>query len=168
MKRFILIRGPPASGKTTIARCLRDVLGKAVMFDADHFVRCFGGNASSLSDKYLAYEIILRICRDFFVKDGWDIIIGDSLLVEKRTDLFTKFFEKYGYTSYIFTLTSDFETLTERYKFRERCDALEDEKIKKLMYTFDDAESKTVVIDTRKISKKRALKIILETLYQKS
>ena len=85
MKKLILIRGPPAVGKSTIARTLRSRLQKAVAFDVDYFIHFFGGDPNKIEDRNLAYKIILEICKDFFVQEGYDIIIEEftSLLISK-------------------------------------------------------------------------------------
>ncbi len=153
MKRqqFIILRGNPATGKSTIAEELRKNFNKktAVIHTIVFYFQIVNGDSPEI-----AMENTRRIV-DNYLKNGYNVILEGTLSYKDKKgklylDNFIKLGNKYNINAKVFFLKADLNVLINREKKRKLI------SLNRLKYLYNitnkSKNNKDIFIDTTKIS----------------
>lgn len=167
MVHIILLRGPPAAGKSTTAKLLAKEIKNnfdknVAKISEDNFRKemQFKYKAKDLICHEKSFELISTIIQKLLEIDTYNYIIFEGLFrYQKIFDKYIQFFEEKKYTYSIFYLTTTTEILIKRYLERNK------ENVKELELVNKDIQlikvEREVKIDTT-INSKEIIKIILQ------
>lgn len=169
MSQFLaIIRGAPASGKTTIAKELRSYKKKIVWLKVDNFKDFFTNKAALKEQKYV--DKCALACLEYLLKEGFSVVMEkiffDPFIIPKSVDLA----EKYAVKVKVFQIKCPLKELLKRDKNRpgikEGCRKPLGEKVISKLY---DRLEKTyypgaIEINTSKLSVAESANIIKITL----
>jgi tRNA uridine 5-carbamoylmethylation protein Kti12 len=169
MDQFLaIIRGAPASGKTTIAKGLRNFDSKIVWLKVDNFKDFFSEDAKLDEQKYVD-ECALETLK-YLLDKGFSVVMEKIFYNPFIIPLAIKEAEKRNIKNKVYQITCSLQTLQERDKTRpgikEGCrKPLGDEIIKKL---YDKLEETiypgSISLDTEKMSEQECVQKIKEDL----
>jgi tRNA uridine 5-carbamoylmethylation protein Kti12 len=157
MKQFLaIIRGAPASGKTTIAKRLRDIDKKIAWLKVDNFKPFFVEEATIAEQKYVdeCSLATLKYLLDHEFSVVMEKIFYDSSIISQAVAAATK----RGIEVKVFQITCPLEILQERDKVRpgikEGCrKPLGDEIIKKIYHQLENTYySGAIELNSRTLS----------------
>jgi len=147
--KLIIIRGFPASGKSTIAHGLRKRFEKAALFNADYFIHIIGGSKRNKEDKNTMFDLILLLSKELS-KKKYTIIIEELFIFQDEIEMFINEFNKLDYQSHIFTLISPLDKLIQNDNKRTKMKRLGEERLKYLCAMFQNLNTinEGKIIDT--------------------
>jgi predicted kinase len=117
MAQFLaIVRGAPASGKTTIAKKFRSFDKKVVWLKVDNFKDFFTGEASLKEQRYVDECALASL--EYLLKEGFSVIMEkiffDPFIIPKSIEVA----EKHKVNVKVFQIRCPLETLLERDKNR--------------------------------------------------
>jgi len=118
MTKLIILRGPSASGKSTVAVKLRDSLENPVaLLDFDIFRNTF---LAKTGDYYpLASKMLMQTAATA-LENGYDVIIDGFYRIDSYPDLLPELIHKHPHNNYMFYFDVSLETTLQRHAGREK------------------------------------------------
>ncbi|OQA93083.1 MAG: hypothetical protein BWY24_00724 [Microgenomates group bacterium ADurb.Bin219] len=164
-KQFlVIIRGAPASGKTTIAKGLRNFKKKIVWLKVDNFKDFFSGEASLSEQKYVD-KCALAVL-EYLLDAGFSVVMEKIFFDPFIIPLAVKLAEKRNIKVKVFQIKCSLGVLQERDRTRpgikEGCrKPLGDEVIERIYNQLEKTfYPGALVLDTEKLSLEECLKEI--------
>ena len=165
MSQFLaIIRGAPASGKTTIAKEFRNYKERIVWLKVDNFKDFFTEEASLKEQKYVDECALVSL--EYLLKSGFSVVMEkiffDTFIIPKAVNVA----KKYNVKTKVFQIKCPLNILLDRDKSRpgikEGCrKPLGDELIKKLHYRLEKTYyPDAIAIDTGKLSIKESVDVV--------
>jgi tRNA uridine 5-carbamoylmethylation protein Kti12 len=168
-KQFlVIIRGAPASGKTTIAKKLRNFRNKIVWLKVDNFKDFFSGNPSLREQQYVDECALVTLC--YLLDKGFSVVMEKIFYNPSVIPLAVNEAKKRGIKVAVFQIRCSLAVLQERDRTRpgvkEGCrKPLGDKTIKRL---YDQLEktfySGAIVLNTEELSVEECLRKIKESV----
>ena len=169
MKQFlVIIRGAPASGKTTIAKRLRNFGKKVAWLKVDNF-KDFFSDESPLEEQKYVDECALATLK-YLLKGGFSVVMEKIFFSTYIIPLAIEVAKKRDATVKIFQIKCPLSVLQDRDKNRpgvkEGCrKPLGDETIEKLYNRLEDSfYPGAIILDTEKYSIEECTRIIMESV----
>ena len=121
--KLIILRGPSASGKTTVAKKLFELAkNKVVLIQQDYYRFIFkpagGGSKSNSKTVHKMIEHNVSIA----LKSGYDVILEGILSVRSYQDILERIINSHQGKSYIFYFDISFEEKVQRHKAKGNLD----------------------------------------------
>lgn len=166
-----IIRGGPASGKTTIAKQMRDFSKKIVWLKVDNFKDFFAAEATQEEQKYVD-ECALATLK-YLMDKGFSVVMEKIFFDPFIIPLAVKAAQERGIKSNVFQIKCPLKVLQERDRSRpgikEGCrKPLGDEVIEKLYTKLENTYYPGAVeLDTSSYSVEDCVRIILDELNRK-
>lgn len=168
-KQFVaIIRGAPASGKTTIAKKLRDFKKKTVWLKVDNFKDFFSGDASLEEQKYVD-ECALTTLK-YLLDEGFSVVMEKIFFDPFIIPLAIEEARKRNIVAKVFQIKCSLAVLQERDKNRqgikEGCrKPLGNEVIERIYNQLEKTfYPGAMVLDTEKLSEEECVSKIREEL----
>lgn len=118
--RFIIIRGPSASGKTSVAQMLFEkAVGKTAIIQQDHYRFIFkpSGNGSRANSDVI-HQMIEHNCKKA-LEGGYEVILEGILSVKSYGKLLDRVIAGHKGPSYMFYFNVSFEETARRHRTRK-------------------------------------------------
>lgn len=132
MANLIILRGPSASGKSTVATLLKKTLkGKVAVFDFDIFRKNFLG----LQGDY--YPVAAKMLMDTALtalEAGYEVIIDGFYRMEMFPDLLPNLIKKHPDNNYMFYFDVSLDATIERHSNREKSDDFGEKELREWYY----------------------------------
>jgi len=178
---IVLINGPIASGKTSVALSLAKQCDKGIHLDVDiirNFVK--GGfveedllykTGDTISDRFQLKLQAIRATVQlalFYVSAGYSVFISDPIYLKEIEEEYRKGFSSVKNTSILFLyLQEDYTELMKRVRSRSTPENEPDSKVRHFC-SFFEAFDKTnwVVIPTNNMTKEDVLKMVQQQITQ--
>lgn len=132
MNSLIILIGPSASGKSTVASALKNELNNdTAVFDFDIYREIF------LSKKGDYYSVAAQMLTDNVItalKAGYDVIVDGFYRIEKYPNLLDLVIKNHPENNYVFHFDVSLETTIKRHLNREKRDKFSEEKLKEWYY----------------------------------
>lgn len=119
IKEVIIMRGLPASGKTTKALEVLSVKENCVRLNRDSLRDMLNGGVYSPLLEFHIRDIEKQICIDFLRK-GFSVVIDDTNLMDRDIERWTNVASLYGAEVSICSMNTPVEECVERDKSREK------------------------------------------------
>jgi len=117
--KFVVLRGPSASGKSTVAKMLfKEAVRKTALIDQDHYRFIFkpaGGGSKPNADtihKMIKNNVLVAL------GDGYDVILEGILSVKAYGKLLDYIFAKHPENNYMFYFDVSLEETIRRHSFK--------------------------------------------------
>ncbi len=166
MQFLVIIRGAPASGKTTIAKKLRDFKNKIVWLKVDNFKDFFSGNASLREQKYVD-ECALTTLK-YLLDEGFSVVMEKIFFDPFIIPLVIEEARERNIVAKVFQIKCSLAVLQERDKNRpgikEGCrKPLGDQVIERIYNQLEKTfYPGAIVLDTVKLSEEECVRVIKE------
>jgi hypothetical protein len=116
--KLIIIRGPSAVGKSTVAAALMHTTKRpTVLVDLDHYRFCFVNPPKE--DHNLEYEMIASDVK-IGLEKGFDVIFDGNFSTGRRDPFLRKLFAFHPRENYIFYLDASLDETLERHKTKTK------------------------------------------------
>lgn len=165
MTKLIILRGPSASGKSTVASRLRDCLDNPIaLLDFDIFRNTFLGKAG---DYYpLASKMLMQTAATA-LENGYDVIIDGFYRMDSYPDLLPELLKMHPHNNSMFYFDVSLETTIQRHAIREKAHEFGEKELREWYYK----HSATGVYDfeyriAEDYSPEEAVKLIVSTIRQ--
>jgi len=137
MEQFlVVIRGAPASGKTTIAKMMRNFGEKVVWLKVDNFKDFFSSDASLAEQEYVDKCALTTL--EYLLDEGFSVVMEKIFYNPFVIPLATEVAQEKGIKTKVFQIKCPLEVLQERDRNRagvkEGCRKLMDKEIIKDIY----------------------------------
>lgn len=180
-KYIVLINGPIASGKTSVAQSLAKQWDKGVHLDVDiirNFVK--GGFAEEdvlykdgdvIKDRFqLKIQAIMATIQLalFYVSAGYSVFISDPIYLKEIEDVYRKGLSSVNDTSVLYLyLQEDYAELMKRVRTRSTPENEPDSKVQHFCSLFEVFDKTNWnVISTNNLSKEEVLETVLQKINQ--
>lgn len=132
MTNLIILRGPSASGKSTVAEQLKQLLKNHVAhLDFDVFREGFLGRHGNYSP---AAAKMLMATASIALESGYDVVIDGFYRMEHYPDLLPELLAEHPENNYMFYFDVLLETTIERHAKREKSAEFAEEDLRKWYY----------------------------------
>ena len=165
---LVIIRGAPASGKTTIAKRLRSFVKKIVWIKVDNFKDFFSDEASMEEQKYVDKCALVTL--EYLLEKGFSIVMEKIFFDPHIISFAVEAAKKRNITVKVFQIKCPLHILQARDKSRpgvkESCrKPLGDETIEKLYNQLENTfYPEAIALDTEKNSIEECIRIIKESV----
>lgn len=163
MAKLVLMRGPPSSGKSTLAvDVAKRMKGKTVVIPKDAIV--FGFHFIKIKQDKFKSQAIINASLNYYLKNNINVIVDGVFGGKepmKKINQMKALAKKNKSKFYLINLDVDFETAYQRDEKRKQ--RISKKEVKKWYDHFYLKQVKEgFVLDNRKISKKKAVDAILK------
>lgn len=132
MKNLIILIGPSASGKSTVANALKESLsGNTAVFDFDIFRETF---LNKQDDYYPVSAEMLMSNVQIALNAGYDVIVDGFYRMDKYPDLLENLLRVHPENNYIFYFDFNLETTIKRHAGREKSNKFGEKELKDWYY----------------------------------
>ncbi len=132
MTNLIILRGPSASGKSTVAKLLKQSLeNKAAYLDFDVFRDDF---LAKQGDYYLAAAKMLMTTATIALESGYDVILDGFYRMEDYPDLLPELVAKHSENNHMFYFDVSLETTIQRHSRREKSAKFGEKELREWYY----------------------------------
>lgn len=161
--KFIIIRGPSASGKTTVAKeIFKKAKNKTVLIEQDHYRFIFkpaGGGSKPNS------EIIHKMIEhnaSTALKHGYNVILEGILSVKSYQKIIEKLIKSHEGESFIFYFDVSFKETLKRHQNKKESKEYGEEKMKKWYPSAHKSGHELEILLPESYSEKQTLEKILK------
>ncbi len=156
---FILLNGAMGSGKSTIAKLLRNKLRNTAIIEIEDIRKLV-----TEEDNSLAWKIIYKMCDEYF-KNGVSVLLNQTVASDELTEKFIKLAKRYKCNIGFYHLKASSTELRKRISLRSKSKTVTKNLInsnisKHALIKYPNA----IEIDTSKTTLAQASKIILDNL----
>ena len=163
----IIIRGPPASGKSTTGKRLRNKLDQKTAHIQVDFLKRMISKEITKESRDMSHESA-QILTDVFLKKGWNVVIEELFIYNEYIGGVVKIAEGLGCKVFIFELTAPLEVLIQR-DASKNYGVIGGIKWLRKLYKLisENPEPRAIKIDTSKNSIDETVNIILTEINNK-
>ncbi len=101
----IILRGGPATGKSTVGQALRDQMGNAICISVDAIIAMIKRDFSLTTKRWA--HMGARHLADLFVHHGWHVIFEELFIGDKSIQNIQEWAKIQGLSCHLFHLTAD-------------------------------------------------------------
>lgn len=132
MTNLIILRGPSASGKSTVAKKLRNHLeGPVALLDFDVFRDTF---LDKKGDYYLVASKLLMQTTETALEARYDVIVDGFYRMENYPDLLPELIENHPQNNYMFYFDVSLETTIKRHQHRDKANEFGEKELREWYY----------------------------------
>lgn len=132
MTKLIILKGPSASGKSTVAKLLKQSLeSKVCLLDFDVFRDDFLGKQDGY---YSTAAKMLMSAATIALGSGYDVIIDGFYRMEDYPDLLPELIAKHPEQNYLFYFDVSLETTIKRHSKREKSAQFGEKELREWYY----------------------------------
>jgi len=165
---LVVIRGAPASGKTTIAKLMRSFEKKVVWLKVDNYKDFFSGEASLTEQKYVDECALATL--EYLLRNGFSVVMEKIFFDPFVIPLAVDVAQKMGVKSKVFQIKCPLGILQDRDRIRpgvkEGCrEPLGDEVIRRIYEQLENTYFPGAIeLNTEKVSPEECVRKIKEEL----